>query len=149
MHILILIDPEKAKTKLSFFFFLFLVHIQACRALTIIALILGLVGIILSTMGLKCIKIGSKTDESKGKTMVIGGIIFISAGKQNYSMCAYELKQFLLFNCLHVLFSIYLQIQLLREIFLFPIGLCTMVAVSWYAARIVAEFNDPFYGGVK
>ncbi|XP_048043589.1 claudin 15-like a isoform X2 [Chanodichthys erythropterus] len=83
------------------------VHIQACRALTIIALILGLVGIILSTMGLKCIKIGSKTDESKGKTMVIGGIIFIFA------------------------------------------GICTMVAVSWYAARVVAEFNDPFYGGVK
>ncbi|KAK7158661.1 hypothetical protein R3I94_005105 [Phoxinus phoxinus] len=83
------------------------VHIQACRALTIIALIMGLVGIILSTMGLKCIKFGSKTDEAKGKTMVIGGIIFILA------------------------------------------GVCTMVAVTWYAARIVQEFNDPFYGGVK
>ncbi|XP_067309295.1 claudin 15-like a [Pseudorasbora parva] len=83
------------------------VHIQAGRALTIIALVLGLVGIILSTMGLKCIKIGSRTDESKGKTMLIGGIFFIIA------------------------------------------GLCTIVAVSWYAAQIVAEFNDPFYGGVR
>lgn len=98
---------SKKLNSVLFFSFLFLVHIQACRALLIIALILGLVGIILSTMGLKCIKIGSKTDESKGKTMVIGGIIFISAGMQNYSMCAYEFKQFLLFNCLHV-FPFYL-----------------------------------------
>lgn len=98
--ILIYFKKKNSKTKL---FFLFSVHIQACRALTIIALILGLVGIILSTMGLKCIKIGSKTDESKGKTMVIGGIIFIFAGKQKYSMCPYEHYLFLLlFNCLHV-----------------------------------------------
>ncbi|TRY95444.1 hypothetical protein DNTS_032472 [Danionella cerebrum] len=83
------------------------VHIQACRALMIISLILGLVGIILSSMGLKCIQIGSKSNESKGKAMVIGGIIFILS------------------------------------------GLCAMVGVSWYAGRVVAEFNDPFFGGVK
>lgn len=95
MHILILINTEKKQKLNSVLFFVLVVHIQACRALTIITLILGLVGIILSTMGLKCIKIGSKTDESKGKTMVIGGIIFILAGKQNYSICVYEHKQFL------------------------------------------------------
>nr|AAH93140.2 Claudin 10 like [Danio rerio] len=83
------------------------VHIQACRALVIIALLLGLVGLVLSTMGLNCIKIGSKTDESKGKNMFIGGIIYLIG------------------------------------------GLCTMVGVSWYAARVVQEFNDPFYGGVR
>nr|AAL01834.1 claudin 10 [Danio rerio] len=83
------------------------VHIQACRALVIIALLLGLVGLVLSTMGLNCIKIGSKTEESKGKNMFIGGIIYLIG------------------------------------------GLCTMVGVSWYAARVVQEFNDPFYGGVR
>ncbi|XP_051989333.1 claudin 15-like a [Xyrauchen texanus] len=82
-------------------------HIQACRALMIIALIFGLVSIIVSTMGLKCIKIGAAKDESKGKLAVSGGILFILA------------------------------------------GLCTMVATSWYAARVIQEFHNPFFGGIK
>ncbi|XP_065131442.1 claudin 15-like a [Paramisgurnus dabryanus] len=56
------------------------VHIQACRALMIIALILGLISIIVSTMGLKCINIGKRDEESKAKIAVSGGIIFIIAG---------------------------------------------------------------------
>lgn len=28
-------------------------------------------------------------------------------------------------------------------------GLCCLVAASWYAARVVNDFNDPFYGGMK
>lgn len=28
-------------------------------------------------------------------------------------------------------------------------GLCSMIAVSWYAYRVVQDFYDPFYGGVK
>jgi len=62
---------------------------------------MGLVGIILSTMGLKCIKFGTKTDEAKGKTMVIGGIIFIIAGKQKY-IVQMNMQFLLLFSCLHV-----------------------------------------------
>ncbi|KAI7810135.1 claudin 15-like a [Triplophysa rosa] len=83
------------------------VHIQACRALMIIALILGLVSIIVSTMGMKCINIGSRSDQSKGKIAISGGIIFILA------------------------------------------GLCAIVATSWYASRVISDFNDPFFGGIR
>lgn len=64
-------------------FVLFSVHIQACRALMIIALIFGLVSIIVSTMGMKCINIGSRSDQSKGKIALSGGVLFILAGKHN------------------------------------------------------------------
>lgn len=82
-------------------------HVQACRALMIIALLLGLGSMIVSLLGLKCIKIGSATDQSKAKVAVGGGILAILG------------------------------------------GLCSMIAVSWYAYRVVQDFYDPFYGGVK
>ncbi|TRY83661.1 hypothetical protein DNTS_027959 [Danionella cerebrum] len=82
-------------------------YIQACRALMIIALVLGLISVILASMGLKCVKLGSSSEETKGKISLTAGILF--------------------------LFS----------------GLCVLVAVSWYAARVIQEFNDPFYGGTR
>ncbi|XP_048015645.1 claudin 15-like b isoform X2 [Megalobrama amblycephala] len=82
-------------------------YIQACRALMIIALVLGLLSVILGVLGLKCIKLGSTSEESKGKISLTSGVMFILS------------------------------------------GLCVMVAVSWYAAQVVKEFNDPFYGGTK
>ncbi|XP_052432321.1 claudin-15-like isoform X1 [Carassius gibelio] len=82
-------------------------YIQACRALMIIALILGLLGVILAAMGLKCTKLGSTSEETKGKISLTAGIMFILS------------------------------------------GVCVMVAVSWYAARVVQEFTNPFYGGTK
>ncbi|XP_067221050.1 claudin 15-like b isoform X2 [Chanodichthys erythropterus] len=82
-------------------------YIQACRALMIIALVLGLLSVILGAMGLKCTKLGSTSEESKGKISLTSGVMFILS------------------------------------------GLCVMVAVSWYAAQVVKEFNDPFYGGTK
>ncbi|XP_063318695.1 claudin-15-like [Pelmatolapia mariae] len=83
------------------------VHVQACRALMIICLLLGLGSMIVALLGLKCIKIGSNTDQSKAKIATIGGILSILG------------------------------------------GLCCMIAASWYAARVVNDFNDPFYGGMK
>lgn len=56
-------------------------HVQACRALMIIALLLGLGAMIVSMLGLKCIKIGSSTDESKGKLAGTGGILAILGGE--------------------------------------------------------------------
>ncbi|XP_030630373.1 claudin 15-like a [Chanos chanos] len=82
-------------------------HVQACRALMIISLLLGLFSIIVSILGLKCISVGSASDAAKAKIAVTGGILSILG------------------------------------------GLCTMVAISWYATRIVEEFNNPFYGGIK
>ncbi|XP_034534535.1 claudin 15-like a [Notolabrus celidotus] len=82
-------------------------HVQACRAMMIISLLLGLGCMIVSLLGLKCIKIGSTTDQSKAKIATTGGILSILG------------------------------------------GLCCMIAVSWYAFRVVQDFNDPFFGGVR
>ncbi|GAA6075357.1 claudin 15-like a [Tachysurus ichikawai] len=81
--------------------------IQACRALMIVCLILGLFGMIVSILGLRCITIRSSSDKAKSKMAATGGILFILA------------------------------------------GLCSLTAISWYAARIVQDFQDPFSGGIK
>lgn len=59
----------------------FLGHVQACRALMIIAMVLQLGSMIIAMLGLKCIKIGSATDASKGKLAGTGGILAILGGK--------------------------------------------------------------------
>ncbi|XP_060901470.1 claudin 15-like a [Labrus mixtus] len=82
-------------------------HVQADRALMIIALLLGLGCMIVSLLGLKCIKIGSATNESKAKIAVVGGILSILG------------------------------------------GICSMIAVSWYAYQVVQDFNNPFLGGIR
>ncbi|XP_037402247.1 claudin 15-like b isoform X2 [Pygocentrus nattereri] len=82
-------------------------YVQACRALMIIALLFGLFSILLSALGLKCTKLGSMSDQAKGRLTLAAGILFILS------------------------------------------GVCVLTAVSWYAARIVQEFNDPFYVGTK
>uniref|UniRef100_A0AAQ4RMK8 Claudin n=1 Tax=Gasterosteus aculeatus aculeatus TaxID=481459 RepID=A0AAQ4RMK8_GASAC len=82
-------------------------HISASRALMIMSLLLGLGSMVVALLGLKCIKIGSATDQSKAKIAVGGGVL---------SMLA---------------------------------GLCCMIAVSWYAYRVVQDFHNPFFGGVK
>uniref|UniRef100_A0A8C3I4R8 Claudin-15 n=1 Tax=Chrysemys picta bellii TaxID=8478 RepID=A0A8C3I4R8_CHRPI len=82
-------------------------YIQACRALMIISIVLGLLATVLSLFGLKCTQVGMSNENTKVKISVTGGAIFILA------------------------------------------GLSSMVAVSWYAARITAQFFDPLYGGTK
>nr|URX57492.1 claudin 15c [Lateolabrax maculatus] len=82
-------------------------HVQACRALMIITLLLGLGAMIVSLLGMKCIKIGSATEQSKAKIAITGGVLSILS------------------------------------------GLCCMIAVSWYAYRVVQDFNNPFFGGVR
>ncbi|XP_037313890.1 claudin 15-like a [Pungitius pungitius] len=82
-------------------------HISASRALMIMSLLLGLGSMVVSLLGMKCIKIGSATEQSKAKIAVGGGVL---------SMLA---------------------------------GLCCMIAVSWYAYRVVQDFHNPFFGGVK
>ncbi|XP_062438579.1 claudin-19-like [Rhea pennata] len=82
-------------------------HIQACRALMIISILLGFIAAVLSLIGLKCIHIGLSNEDRKVKFAVTGGFIFILG------------------------------------------GLCSMVAVSWYAAMVMAQFFDPLYAGTK
>ncbi|XP_061492349.1 claudin-15-like [Rhineura floridana] len=82
-------------------------YIQACRALMITSLILGMCGTLLTLLGLKCTQLGSNSENTKSKITMTGGMIFILA------------------------------------------GLSSMVAVSWYAERITAQFFDSIYGGTK
>ncbi|XP_035490071.1 claudin 15-like a [Scophthalmus maximus] len=82
-------------------------HVQACRALMIISLLLGLGCMVVALLGVKCIKIGSATDQSKAKIAFTGGILGVLA------------------------------------------GLCSLIACSWYAYRVVQDFNDPFQGGMR
>lgn len=82
-------------------------HIQACRALMILSLLLGLVAVVAAILGLRCTKIGRMPERVKDRTALSAGILFILS------------------------------------------GLLTLTAVSWYAARVVQEFHDPLYGGVR
>lgn len=56
-------------------------HVQACRALMIITLLLGLGAMIVSLLGMKCIKIGSATEQSKAKIAITGGVLSILSGE--------------------------------------------------------------------
>ncbi|XP_061586953.1 claudin 15-like a [Cololabis saira] len=64
-------------------------HVQACRALMIISLLLGLGCLIVSLLGLKCIKIGSTAEESKAKIATIGGILSILGGLCCMTACSW------------------------------------------------------------
>ncbi|XP_075717413.1 claudin-15-like [Rhinoderma darwinii] len=55
-------------------------HVQACRALMIISLLLGVFACIISLFGLKCTKFGSSNENTKGKIALSGGLVFILAG---------------------------------------------------------------------
>ncbi|KPP61237.1 hypothetical protein Z043_120690, partial [Scleropages formosus] len=79
----------------------------ASRALMIISLILGMFGVIVSLLGMKCVKVGNTSDQVKAKIAIIGGILFLLS------------------------------------------GISSLTAVSWYAARVVREFYDPFNGHLK
>ncbi|XP_035400616.1 claudin-15-like [Cygnus olor] len=83
------------------------IHIQACRALMIVSILLGFIAAVLSLLGLKCTNIGLSDEDGKMKFAVTGGFLFILG------------------------------------------GLSSMVAVSWYAAMITAQFFDPLYAGTK
>lgn len=82
-------------------------HLQACRALMIMSLLIGLAAIIVSILGLKCTKIGRTSDQAKAQMILTGGIMVILS------------------------------------------GLCTLTAVSLYAAQVIHDFYDPLYGGVR
>ncbi|KAM4566540.1 claudin-1-like [Odontesthes bonariensis] len=81
------------------------VHVQVCRALMILSLLIGLASIVVSALGLKCSRIG--TDRVKERIALSGGILFIVS------------------------------------------GVFTLIAVSWYAARVIQNFYEPLYPGLR
>ncbi|XP_069775214.1 claudin-19-like isoform X1 [Narcine bancroftii] len=76
-------------------------HIQASRALMIVSVVSGFLGIIVSVVGMKCTKVGDNNPLTKSRMAISGGVLFLMA------------------------------------------GLCTLVAVSWYATNVSYEFFDP------
>lgn len=56
-------------------------YIQACRALMITSVLLGLFGVIISLMGMKFIKIGHTPDHLKAKIATFGGIMLLLSGE--------------------------------------------------------------------
>lgn len=54
---------------------------QACRGLMIVSLLLGLAAMVVSLLGLKCIKIGSAGEQTKAKVAVSGGVLSMLGGE--------------------------------------------------------------------
>nr|XP_003230795.2 PREDICTED: claudin-19 [Anolis carolinensis] len=77
------------------------VHLQTSRALMVVSILLGFVGVVVSVIGMKCTKVGDENPVAKGWIAVLGGVFFLLA------------------------------------------GMCTMTAISWYAARVTYEFFNP------
>lgn len=55
-------------------------HIQTCRALMVVSVLLGFIGIIVSVVGMKCTKVGDNNPSTKTRIAVTGGALFLLAG---------------------------------------------------------------------
>nr|XP_020478365.1 claudin-1 [Monopterus albus] len=55
-------------------------HLQACRALMILSLLVGLASIVVSVLGLKCTKISRTLEKVKDQIALSGGLLFILSG---------------------------------------------------------------------
>lgn len=58
---------------------------QAVRALMIVGIVLGILGLLVCIFALKCIRIGSMEDTAKANMTLTSGIMFIIAGKWGLS----------------------------------------------------------------
>ncbi|KAM4821705.1 claudin-18 isoform 1-T1 [Thomomys bottae] len=54
--------------------------LQAVRALMIVGIVLGVIGILVSIFALKCIRLGGMEDSAKAKMTLASGILFIISG---------------------------------------------------------------------
>ncbi|XP_051895162.1 claudin-19-like isoform X2 [Pristis pectinata] len=55
-------------------------HIQASRALMIVSVVFGFIGIIVSVVGMKCTKVGDNNPLTKSRIAISGGVLFLMAG---------------------------------------------------------------------
>ncbi|XP_031539959.2 claudin-19 isoform X1 [Vicugna pacos] len=55
-------------------------HIQSARALMVVAVLLGFVGMVLSVVGMKCTRVGDSNPIAKGRIAIAGGALFLLAG---------------------------------------------------------------------
>lgn len=77
----------------------FLVHLQACRALMILSLLVGLASIVVSVLGLKCTKIGRTSERVKDQMALSGGILFILSGMWPGTEMLCPPNGFIVHNC--------------------------------------------------
>ncbi|XP_069775216.1 claudin-19-like isoform X3 [Narcine bancroftii] len=56
-------------------------HIQASRALMIVSVVSGFLGIIVSVVGMKCTKVGDNNPLTKSRMAISGGVLFLMAGQ--------------------------------------------------------------------
>ncbi|EMP30115.1 Claudin-19 [Chelonia mydas] len=56
------------------------VHLQTSRALMVVSILMGFVGVIVSVVGMKCTKVGDENPVIKSRIAVAGGILFLIAG---------------------------------------------------------------------
>ncbi|XP_025924686.1 claudin-7-like, partial [Apteryx rowi] len=63
--------------------------LQATRALMVVAAVLGVLGIAVSTMGMKCTRCGGDDKVQKARIAVAGGVIFIVAGLAALVTCSW------------------------------------------------------------
>ncbi|XP_057887530.1 claudin-15-like isoform X2 [Melospiza georgiana] len=131
-------------------------HVQACRALMITSILLGFLAAVLTLLGMKCTNIGLSDEDGKMKFTVTGGFLFVLGGNIETEMRA------LLILCMAFTARLneinILVLNLLQPLMesltcvlfkLFLVGLCSMVAISWYAAMVTAQFFDQLYAGTK
>lgn len=116
-------------------------YIQASRALMITAVVLGTFGLVSGLIGMQCSKAGGDNLTLKGKIAGTGGVMFILQGKGK--RIKIEIRKVSSPSTV----SEWLKVVCL--VFGPNAGLCTMIAVSWYAFNITQDFFDPFYPGIK
>ncbi|XP_074073915.1 claudin-19 [Macrotis lagotis] len=56
------------------------VHIQTSRALMVVSVLLGFIGVVISVVGMKCTRVGDNNPVTKGRVAVSGGALFLLAG---------------------------------------------------------------------
>lgn len=67
----------------------FPVHLQTCRALMIMSLLIGLVSIFVSVLGLKCTKLGRTSEQVKGQMVLSGGVLFLLSGMKSRTLSVF------------------------------------------------------------
>lgn len=96
-----------------------------CRALIITSIILAFFGSILVLVGMKCTKIGG-SELANARVTFAGGMNYLISGKEY-------------FKCIKMCFSYVLTDRVT------VLGLCSLVAFSFYGNKIRSEFQDPTY----
>lgn len=116
----------------------------------ITSVVLGTFGLLTGLIGIQCSKAGGDNLALKGRIAGTGGVFFLLQGNAEHSVRKRKKK-----SCttwLELIPPPRLFSKWLKKVWLVfgpNAGLCTMVAVSWYAFNITQDFFDPFYPGIR